>query len=285
MKDFRASRLVLLLAACGVLSGCLATSTQVKVAENDETALAASPDHIGSLTDVIQRNPNDAQPYNVRGAVLGRAGRNEEALADFDKALAIDPNFAQAYANRGLIHRQLKRYDRALADYNKAIEIDPNYAAAYVGRGMVKRAKGDALAALEDFNKAIEIKPDDSQAYYNRGLLYQAQRQHEYAIGDFTTAFALTRQQQAEPLIARALSHLANKDLKSAAADLDDAVKLEPQNFQAWASRGLAYERLGDKEKAAGSYARSMNINGEYMPAKQGFARVGGVFGRTYETF
>ena len=58
-----------------------------------------------------------------------------------------------------------------------------------------------------------------------------------------------------------------------------------PQNIKAWASRGLAYERLGDKDKAAGSYAKALNINDKYEPAKAGFARVGGQVGRTYQTF
>ena len=59
----------------------------------------------------------------------------------------------------------------------------------------------------------------------------------------------------------------------------------QPQNLQAWASRGLAYERLGDKEKAAGSYAKALNINDKYEPAKAGFARVGGKAGQSYQTF
>ena len=50
-------------------------------------------------------------------------------------------------------------------------------------------------------------------------------------------------------------------------------------------SRGLAYERVGDKEKAAGSYAKALNINKDYEPAKQAFARVGGKYGQTYQTF
>ena len=41
--------------------------------------------------------------------------------------------------------------------------------------------------------------------------------------------------------------------------------------MQAWISRGLAYERLGDKDKAAGSYARAMNINENNEPAETGF--------------
>ena len=50
------------------------------------------------------------------------------------------------------------------------------------------------------------------------------------------------------------------KDYKAGGHDFDDAVAVEPQNA-AWVSRGLAYERLGDKEKAAGSYARALNID------------------------
>src|SRR5436305_40290 len=84
----------------------------------------------------MQRNPNDAQAYNMRGSVLGRAGRTQEALADFDRAIALDGNYTQAHANRGQVHRQANRLDLALADYNKALTLDQNYAAAYLGRGL-----------------------------------------------------------------------------------------------------------------------------------------------------
>jgi Tfp pilus assembly protein PilF len=62
-------------------------------------------------------------------------------------------------------------------------------------------------------------------------------------------------------------------------------VLIAPQSVQAWASRGLAYERLGQKGKAAGSYAKALNINDKYEPARAGFARVGGKIGQSYETF
>ena len=145
-------------------------------------------------------------------------------------------------------------------------------------------SKKQALDAFNDFNKAIAIRPDNAQAYYNRGLLYQSQRQHQYAIDDFSTAIGLS-QNEAEPFIARGLSYMAINDFKAAASDLDDAVSAEPQSLQAWTTRAFAYERLGDKEKAAGSYARALNIKKDHEPAKQGFARVGGKLGQTYQTF
>jgi Tfp pilus assembly protein PilF len=81
------------------------------------------------------------------------------------------------------------------------------------------------------------------------------------------------------------LSFLAAGDLKSAAADLDNAVMLEELNVAAWTSRGLAYERLGEREKAAGSYAKALNVDQHYKPAAEGFKRVGGQPGKSYQAF
>jgi Tfp pilus assembly protein PilF len=101
---------------------------------------------------------------------------------------------------------------------------------------------------------------------------------------DFTAANGLVPQ-QAEPLLARALSYLALDKPKEAAADLDEAVQDDPQNSQAWLTRGLAYERLGDKNKAAGSYGRAINLRPRDETARNGFARVGGKPGQGYDTF
>jgi tetratricopeptide (TPR) repeat protein len=281
MGGTRACAAVLLAALA--LGGCQ-TVTGSPTTEAEDNQLAASPTNIASLTAVVQRNPSDPQAYNMRGSVFGQAGRNDEALADFNKAISLDPNYSQAYANRGLIYRKTGKLDLALTDYNKALTLDPSYAVAFLGRGVVHRLRKQPLEAFNDFNKAIAIRPDNTEAYYNRGLLYQSQKQHQYAIDDFSTAIGLS-QNQAEPFIARGLSYMAINDFKAAAADLDDAVSAEPQNLRAWMTRAFAYEKLGDKEKAAGSYARALNINKDHEAAKQGFARVGGKMGQTYQTF
>jgi cytochrome c-type biogenesis protein CcmH/NrfG len=72
---------------------------------------------------------------------------------------------------------------------------------------------------------------------------------------------------------------------KEAAADLDEAAQADPQNAQIWITRGLAYERLGDKTKAAGSYGRAINIRPKDDAALSGFARVGGRPGQSSDTF
>jgi Flp pilus assembly protein TadD len=63
---------------------------------------------------------------------------------------------------------------------------------------------------------------------------------------------------------------------REAAADLDEAAQADPQNAQIWTSRGIAYERLGDKAKAAASYGRAIAIHPKDEAARSGLARVGG---------
>jgi len=119
---------------------------------------------------------------------------------------------------------------------------------------------------------------------YSRGLLHQSEQQHQLAIDDFTAANGLTPQ-RAEPLLARAVSYLALDKIKEAAADLDEAAQADPQNGQIWTTRGLAYERLGDKAKAAGSYSRAINLRPKDEAARNGFARVGGKPGQSYDAY
>ena len=86
-------------------------------------------------------------------------------------------------------------------------------------------------------------------------------------------------------MLGRAISYLALDKIKEAAADLDEAVQADPNNAQIWSTRGLAYERLGDKTRAAGSYGRAVGIRPKDEAARNGFARVGGKAGQTYEPF
>ena len=118
------------LVAAVALAGCLPGEPTTPGASNDDITNSVSPTNVASLTEVVTRNPRDPQAYNMRGSVLGQAGRYQEALADFNTAISLDPGFAQAFANRGLVNRQSGRFDQALADYNRAIAIDAGYAVA-----------------------------------------------------------------------------------------------------------------------------------------------------------
>ena len=107
------------LAAAGMalaLAGCDTVSSMSgqSVAELDTASAAEASVNIGSLSEVVSRNPNDPGAYNTRGAAYARVGRYSDAIADFTKAVQLDPNLGSAYTNRALALRQSGRNDAAL---------------------------------------------------------------------------------------------------------------------------------------------------------------------------
>jgi len=84
----------LALSGCSINLGSLTPSSSPE----PEPARLTSSNNIASLTETIKSNPNDPQAYNMRGSVLAQAGKPEEALADFNKAISLDANYPQAFA-------------------------------------------------------------------------------------------------------------------------------------------------------------------------------------------
>jgi tetratricopeptide (TPR) repeat protein len=57
----------------------------------------------------------------------------EEAIKNYDKALAIDPDYVYALTNKGNTLSNLGRYQEAIEYYDKALAIDPKFKYALNG--------------------------------------------------------------------------------------------------------------------------------------------------------
>ena len=69
-----------------------------------------------------------------RGNALSYLKRFDEAVASYDKAIALQPDLADAYSNRGVALKDLKRFDEAVASYDRAIALKPDNGLAYAER-------------------------------------------------------------------------------------------------------------------------------------------------------
>ncbi len=92
--------------------------------------------------------------------------RYDEALAAYDKALALDPRLTEAWLGRGAVLALLDRYDDAFAAYQQALAIDPNLAGGQRGIGNALRELGRLDEAREAYRKAIALEPGCGEFYY-----------------------------------------------------------------------------------------------------------------------
>ena len=231
----------------------------------------------------IENQPDSAEDYNYRGEVKLTKGDLDGALADFNKAVALNPSLIVACDNRVRVeHAKVERnktlagtwekfgsikkaegdLEGALAGYNKAIELNPELATAFNSRGRVKRAKKDLDGALADFDEAIELKPDLAAAYSNRGGAKQAKGDLAGAIADYSRAIEL-KPDLAAAYNNRAGAKRAKGDLDDALADYNKAIELKPDSAQIYKNRSEAKRAKGDLDGANADYAKAVVLKPE----------------------
>lgn len=100
-----------------------------------------------------------ARLHSERGNELRHIGRLEAALADFDRAVALDPDEPFVWYKRADTHRDRGAFDLAIADYSEAILRDPFLASALVRRGLLYERKQMLDLARKDFTTALATPP------------------------------------------------------------------------------------------------------------------------------
>jgi tetratricopeptide (TPR) repeat protein len=109
------------------------------------------------------------------------SNENPEALAAFDRAIALDPGRAEYFVGRGRTLARLRRYDEAFEAYDRAARLDPSDPMILRDRGHSYINVRKIDLALADLEKAEAMKKDDFGIYYHLALAY-------YLKGEFSKA-------------------------------------------------------------------------------------------------
>jgi eukaryotic-like serine/threonine-protein kinase len=176
--------------------------------ERDEPDLA-----LMSFDRAIERE-SPSSPYLVddhigRGRLLLRIGKNAEALASFDAALALRKDHPQGQRLRAEALFRLDRFAEVVEAFNHYLETGTPLELVYRGRGLARAELGQYAGAIEDFTKALELHPTSA---------VQAHRGWTYLVVDAP---------------------------KLAMRDFELAIELDPKNGDAYAGRGFARAQLG----------------------------------------
>jgi Tfp pilus assembly protein PilF len=114
-----------------------------------------------------------AEAHTFLGWTYSMMDRYDEAIAECEKAIALDPGFGNPYNDIGAYLIETERYADAIPWLEKALSA-PRYESrqfAFVNLGRVHEQLGDAMQALAYYNKALEIAPFYLPATWARNLL------------------------------------------------------------------------------------------------------------------
>ncbi len=130
----------------------LVPTARADALRDGKDALAAGrvDDAVAAYRNAVQATPNDAQAHLGLGLALEKKRSWQAALAEFQKASALDPRLAEPFRGVGAMQMRLGNAAGAEVAYRKAVEIDRKFPDAQLGLG-------DALAQLKKYDEAVAV--------------------------------------------------------------------------------------------------------------------------------
>jgi tetratricopeptide (TPR) repeat protein len=172
---------------------------------------------------------------------------------------------AEDHLDAGYAALKARQADEALAEFDRSVAVKPN-AAAYLAMGDAYDQKGISpkselsRLAIKAYGHAIALEPKRADAYLRRGYLYQFDGRYEDAIHDFTRLIAL-RPERLEGYLRRAEAHAERGDFARATADAGVGAHRHPEEEEAWTALCRYQYRLGKDLEAQASAAKAVDLD------------------------
>lgn len=118
----------------------------------------------------INSDPENPQPWKLRGFYHFSQDNWTEALEDFSKAISLAPEDEESWYFRGKTYSKLQKWEFAEKDYDEAIYLETQNPEIFLARGQARYNLNELEGALADFIQLIAIDPTNPNAFYHRGI-------------------------------------------------------------------------------------------------------------------
>jgi tetratricopeptide (TPR) repeat protein len=203
--------------------------------------------------------PNSFKAYNNLGMIYDRQGEKERAIAAYQQALAIQPNYPLVCNNLAVIYKGLNRYDEAIAYYQRALALDPEFAEVYANLGNLYRQLGKPEAAADNYRRALDLRPHNADLANDLGLLYAEEGKYAEAIACYRQAVA-ARPRYAEAHANMGVAYKRLTQLPEAIAAFRQAIDQDPELAEAYINLGVLLAETGARDEALQMYGRAQAL-------------------------
>jgi tetratricopeptide (TPR) repeat protein len=109
-------------------------------------------------------HPQDAEALNTLAQGLVRAGRAQEAIPHFDKAIQLAGDRWAYHFNRARAYGDLRDWDHAIEGYRAALQLSPEDYATAFNLARALDAGGRTAEAAAEYRRYLDLNPDEPSA-------------------------------------------------------------------------------------------------------------------------
>ncbi len=186
--------------------------------------------------------------------------RYSDALVLFDSAQRKVPDMPLADYNRGNALQHLGRFDEAIDCYRRTIAREPLNLSAHRDLNQLLYRLGRDDEFLTSYDEAALLFPDQGELVLAKAL-FQFQRDDFEAARDSFVRAAAMLPHHVMPRDGLGLVHARLNAFDDACREHEAALRMEPQNGQAWRNYGETLLRAGDATKALDAADHALAID------------------------
>jgi tetratricopeptide (TPR) repeat protein len=187
------------------------------------------------FSKLLALNPNAPQIRERLALTYIQAGEKEKAIPVLEEIIKLNPLRFETYNALGDLYDDLDKEERAISNYQQSLVLNPDQLEVYLRVVFAQLRLKKYDDALQTLGTARQKFPTRYQIPYLLGLTYSDQKQYNRAIELFADAENLARGSSEE----------------------------KKPNSAFYFSYGAACERVGDTDKAAGLFQKSIGLDPE----------------------
>jgi adenylate cyclase len=199
--------------------------------------------------------------------IYGQKQQYDQAIAEGERAIALDPNDADSYARQAEVLLYAGRPEDALRLVEQAMRLNPRYSPLYPFElGWAYRMTGRYAEAVAALKEAINRSPNFLGAYLNLTASYLQQWGWQQSPDSQTLEQALAAAQRVLALndasppghVLLGYIYLCQKQYEPALAEMERAIALDPNDAVSYAVLAETLSRVGRVEEAVGMVAQAL---------------------------
>ncbi len=213
---------------------------------------------------------------------MGMSGRADEAIPLIQGIIRQDPDIVDAYFALGNIYFRERKYEEAIREFQLALALKPddsfsvmNIANCYVG---LRRPDAAERFVLDFLKKGLK----DSQLYFLLGNINYRQKKYDAAIGYFRQCLSLNSESASADNALAAIYYLKD-DLAQAETFSREALRLSPKLSAVHYNLAQILEKQGRMNEAEAAYKAELEITPSHLKSCFNLARLYRQVGREDE--
>ena len=237
------------------------------VAATEQDSLELAEKCIRQALKLEPANPRNALLFSNLGTIQRSQRRYEQALESYRLALNMAPMSVPILMNHATLSLELGQNDKARADYSQVIELEPHNVEALLMRAYIYMQQRDYNFARLDYDTLLKVDPQNYSARLGLATLCQREVRYDEALvvldgmlADKGGTRPYTTGELATVCVARAGVELDMLKPDQALLDLDEAIRLDPRQSEAYLMRGRVHLMLKKKTLARRDLEKAVSL-------------------------